>query len=89
MLAVASELILSIFGGILSLVDDLLRLMSLISFTTSLKVTGSNENLFLIIYFLINKDNAQMIFKHFYGTISWIINILKILIYDIRVFFNI
>lgn len=35
-LAVVSELILSIFGVILSLVDDLLRLMSLISFTKSL-----------------------------------------------------
>ena len=45
-LAVASELILSILGGILSLLDDLLGLMSLISFTTSLKATGSNDNLF-------------------------------------------
>lgn len=35
-LAVVSELILSILGAILSLVDDLLRLMSLISFTKSL-----------------------------------------------------
>lgn len=35
-LAVVSELILSILGVILSLVDDLLRLMSLISFTKSL-----------------------------------------------------
>ena len=41
-LALASELILSIFGGVMYLVDDL----SLISFTTLLKVTGSNENLF-------------------------------------------
>ena len=32
-LAVASELILIVFGGILSSVDGLLRLMSLVSFT--------------------------------------------------------
>ena len=36
-LAVASELILSILGGILSLLDDLLGLMSLISFKRHLK----------------------------------------------------
>ena len=45
-LAVASDLILSIFGEILPLVDDLLGSMSLTYFTTSLKATGSNENLF-------------------------------------------
>ena len=45
MLAVASEFFLSILGGILSSVDGLLGLMSLISFTISLKGTGSNENL--------------------------------------------
>ena len=45
-LAVASEVILSILGGILSLVDDLLGLMSVSSFTIPLKATGSNENLF-------------------------------------------
>ena len=43
-LAVASELILSIFGGIPSLVYDLLGWMSLVSFTTSLKANSSNEN---------------------------------------------
>ena len=45
-LTVAFELISSIFGGILSLNDDLLGLMSLISFAASLKATDSNENLF-------------------------------------------
>ena len=45
-LAVASKPISSILGGILSLVDDLLGLMSLICFTISLKTTGLNENLF-------------------------------------------
>ena len=46
LLVVASELILCILRGMLSLVDDLLGLMSLICFTVSLKATGSNENLF-------------------------------------------
>ena len=52
-LAVASDLILSIFGEILSLVDDLLGSMSLTYFTTSLKATGSNENLFWLSTFLL------------------------------------
>ena len=90
-LAVASELILSIFGGIPSLVYDLLGLMSLISFTTSLKANSSNENFdfILIIYFLIDKDNTRMIFIHFYGSVNLIINILKVLIDDARIFINI
>ena len=46
-LAVVSELILSILGVILPLVDDLLRLMSLIAFTTLLNATRSKENLFI------------------------------------------
>ena len=46
-LAVVSELILSILGVILPLVDDLLRLMSLIAFTTLLNATCSNENLII------------------------------------------
>ena len=46
-LAVVSELILSILGVILSLVDDLLRLMSLITFTALLNATRSKENLFI------------------------------------------
>ena len=45
-LTVVSKIILNILGGILSLVDDLLGLMSLICFTIPFKVIGSNENLF-------------------------------------------
>ena len=54
-LTAASKLILSILGGILSLVDDLFGLMSVISFTISLKVTRSNENLFWLSTFLLIK----------------------------------
>ena len=53
MLAVAFELILTILWGRLTLVDDWLGLMSLIYFTTSLKATGSNENLFWLSAFLL------------------------------------
>ena len=55
MLAVASEPILSILGGILSLVDNLLELMSLISFTISLKAINSNGNLFCLSSVLLIK----------------------------------
>ena len=45
-LAVASEFILNILAGILSLVVDLLGLISSIAFTISRKATDSNEKLF-------------------------------------------
>ena len=44
--AAVSELILCILGEKLSLVDDLLGLIFLISFTLSFKATDSPENLF-------------------------------------------
>ena len=59
------------------MVDDFLGLISLITFKISDKEACSNENLFDCLFFF-NEVDARKVIVHFYASINWINNKIKV-----------